>query len=200
MAALVWLEATGADESEPSLGVTFAAVAGLWTGLLWATVRAGRAKGSGNLADDFGLRIERRDIGIGVGAALLSQLVVIPLLYLPFDVDDLGAENDRLVDNTHGLGLVVLYLLLAVGAPLVEELFFRGFLQRALVRRFGRLVGIGATACLFGLTHFDLTALPGLTAFGVVLGVLAHRRGSLGAPIVAHVVFNAVAVAFYLSG
>lgn len=200
MTSVAWLAATGADESEPSLGLTFAAVAGLWAGLLWATVHAARRKGSGRLADDFGLRIGRRDIGIGVGAALLSQLVVIPLLYLPFDVDDLGRENDRLVDNTHGIGLVVLYLLLAVGAPLVEELFFRGFLQRALVRRLGPVVGIGITAVLFGLTHFDLTALLGLTAFGVVLGVLAHRRGSLGAPIVAHVVFNAVAVAFYLAG
>lgn len=191
---------SGADEAEPGLGVTFAAVAGLWVGLLWATVYAARAKGSGSLADDFGLRIERRDIGIGIGAALLSQLVIIPLLYLPFDVDDLGGENDRLVDNTHGLGLVVLYLILAVGAPVVEELFFRGFLQRAMVRRLGPVVGIGLTAALFGLTHFDVAAFVGLTVFGVVLGVLAHRRGSLGASIVAHVTFNAVAVAFYIAG
>jgi membrane protease YdiL (CAAX protease family) len=76
----------------------------------------------------------------------------------------------------------------------VEELFFRGLVQRAVARRFGRVAAIGASAVLFGLAHFELLQLPALILFGVVLAVLADRTGRLGPGIVAHAAFNAVTV------
>lgn len=194
----LWLASVGA--ADRSFGLAVATIAGLWVGFVGASVLAARRKGSGSLVGDFGFRLEKRDVPLGIAAGLVSQFVLIPLIYLPFGdrVKDLGRDNEALVDSTHGIALLVLALLLAVGAPLVEELFFRGLLQRALVRRLGPAPGIVVGAVVFGLTHFDVLGLLGLAVFGVVLGVLAHRTGRLGPGIVAHVVFNAAAVAAFV--
>ena len=42
--------------------------------------------------------------------------------------------------------------------------------------------------------HFQLQQFPALFAFGLVLGVLAHRTGRLGANIATHMAFNATTV------
>jgi membrane protease YdiL (CAAX protease family) len=47
---------------------------------------------------------------------------------------------------------------------------------------------------IFGVFHFQLQQAPALIAFGLVLGVLAHRSGRLGSSIVTHMAFNATTV------
>ena len=98
-------------------------------------------------------------------------------------------------------GWVVLILLTCVGAPLVEELFFRGLLQTRLVGRFGPVAGIVGASLVFGAAH--LIAWDGLMTLaygwsiaggGLVLGMMRHYSGRLGPPIVAHAFFNAVAM------
>jgi membrane protease YdiL (CAAX protease family) len=184
------------------LAISVASLVGLWIGLGGGAVYASRAKGSGRLVRDFGLRLRWPiDVGIGLIAGVASQYIMVPLLYLPFEQVfpnlrhrlETPAKQDTA--GVHGgLQVTVLFLFLAVGAPLVEELFFRGLVQRAVARRFGRVAAIGASAVLFGLAHFELLQLPALILFGVVLAVLADRTGRLGPGIVAHAAFNAVTV------
>ncbi len=90
--------------------------------------------------------------------------------------------------------LCVALAVLAVGAPIVEELFFRGVLLRSLLGRMATPLAILATALLFALAHFEAVQFAGLAAFGVVLGVLAWRTGRLAPGIAAHAAFNASAV------
>jgi hypothetical protein len=198
MTASLWVARRGV--AEHSFGLAVATVTGLWLGFVGAAVVAARRKGSGSIVRDFGFRLEARDVPLGIAAGLLSQFLLIRLVYLPFGdrVEDLGRDNEAMVDSTHGIALAVLALLLAIGAPLVEELFFRGLVQRSLVRRLGPAPGIALGAVVFGATHFDLLGLLGLALFGLVLGVLAHRTGRLGPSIVAHIVFNAAAVAAFV--
>lgn len=86
------------------------------------------------------------------------------------------------------VGVVVL------GAPLAEELLFRGFLQPVLELRLGRALGLGASALLFGLGHGLAYALP-IGLLGAFFGWLVQRHGSLLPAIVAHALHNAVTVA-----
>lgn len=194
--ANAWVAVTGDDDV--TLGLTIVTLVAQWTGLVGAVVIASRRKGSGDLAADFGLRVERRDLAPGIAAGVVSQLVLIPLLYLPFDL--LGADLDvsekarETTDLGQGAGLALLGLFIVVGAPLVEELFFRGLLQRAVDRRYGPRWAVGVSSVAFGLTHFQPVQLLGLVAFGVVLAVLAQRAGRLGPALVAHVAFNATSV------
>ena len=181
-----WVAATGHAKG---LGVVAASLAGLWTGLAGAAVLASRRKGSGRLATDFGFRLEPRDIPVGVAVGTLCQFVMVPVLYVPLRLADPG-----LFGSVHGFGFVTLAILIALGAPLVEELFFRGLLQRSLDRRLGGGWAVALSAVLFGLAHAEVIQLLALVAFGVVLGVMAQRAGRLGPAIVAHIAFDAATV------
>jgi membrane protease YdiL (CAAX protease family) len=95
-------------------------------------------------------------------------------------------------------GLIVVALIAAVGAPIFEELFFRGFLRTALASRLGS-GAILAQAILFGLAHYqtglgwqNLSIVVAITGLGLVLGYTAQRTGRLAAGMLAHGLFNLV--------
>jgi membrane protease YdiL (CAAX protease family) len=191
----MWYGVTG--QKDPSLGSTVATLLALWTGLVAAAVLTSRLKGRGSLREDYGLRIERRDVLAGLAAGVACQFL-LTLLYLPFtwlnpDLD-VSAEARRLIDPVQGAGLALLAMFLIVGAPVVEELFFRGMLQRALGRRFGPGPAVAVSSVVFGVTHYQPVQLLGLIVFGVVLGVMAERTGRLGLGMVTHAAFNATTV------
>jgi len=150
----------------------------------------------------LGLAFRRRDVLSGLGIGILAQAVLVPLIYVPIlllrDDLDVAAEARDLVDKADGLGVALLVLVVVVGAPVVEEVFFRGLAQRAIIRRLGRWPGLVATSLLFGLVHFQLLQFPALVAFGLVAGWLAQRDGRLGRAIWAHVGFNAWTVGVLL--
>jgi membrane protease YdiL (CAAX protease family) len=175
--------------------------AGLWIGLLGVPVMATRLKGRG-LVPDLGLRARWRDLWQGGTVGTVLQLVALPLLYWPLldllgrDSSDLEGPARELTDRAAGpLGVLLLVLIVGVGAPIVEEIFYRGLFQRALLKRgLPPAAAIGINAVVFGISHLQLLQLPALVLFGVVAGVLAHRSGRLGPAIAAHVAFNMVTV------
>jgi membrane protease YdiL (CAAX protease family) len=167
----------------------------LWIGMLGAVVYAGR-KGGG-LAD-FGLRMEPRDVPVGLVVGFLAQVVIVPLVYWPLlkllDEPDVSAAARSLTDRAHGFGVVLLVVLTVIGAPIVEELFFRGLLLRSLERRLRPVLAIAVSSLIFASVHFQALQLLALAIFGVIAGTLAHRAGRLGPAIWAHVAFNATTV------
>ena len=80
-------------------------------------------------------------------------------------------------------------VLVATLAPFAEELFFRGLGVRALLP-FGGLAAIGVSALAFGLGHGLLVALPVLVVFGVGLGWVRLRSGSVWPGVLAHGLYN----------
>jgi membrane protease YdiL (CAAX protease family) len=183
------------------LSLVSVAQVGLWAGLLGVPVLATRLKGNGLVAD-LHLRARWSDLWTGgaVGAAL--QLFALPLLYWPIlrlldkHPSDLGGPARDLTDRATGhLGVVLLVLIVGVGAPIIEEIFYRGLCQRALLKRGASpAVAIGVTAVIFGISHGELLQLPALVLFGAVAGYLAYRFDRLGPSIAAHVAFNMVTV------
>lgn len=76
-----------------------------------------------------------------------------------------------------------------------EEIYFRGWLQPALQRGWGRWPGIAAGAAVFAVVHFasavsNPLALPVLVAAGLWFGILADRSTGLALPIAAHFGWN----------
>ncbi len=176
----------------------------LWLGLLGVPLVATRLRGAGPVRD-LGLVARLRDAPVGLAIGVACQLVLVPLVTLPVfvltDVDsaDLEAPARELTDKAQGLGVLVLALVVVLAAPLAEEVFFRGLLQRTLRRSMSVVPAVVVSSVAFGLSHFQLLQLPALTAFGLVLGVLAHRSGRLGPSIWAHVGFNATTVVLLLA-
>lgn len=97
------------------------------------------------------------------------------------------------------VGVLVTVLYAVVIAPVHEELFFRGVLFRAVRDRHGLVLGLVVTGIGFALIHY----LPGpwqdsvllmavMLVNGMALAWFYERRGTLVAPIVAHMVFNVI--------
>jgi membrane protease YdiL (CAAX protease family) len=88
-----------------------------------------------------------------------------------------------------------LLLLLGSVLPAVgEETFFRGFLGRGLVARRGVAIGMGLTALVFGLLHFDsMEHAVGTLLLGLWLHTVFLLTKTLAAPVLLHAANNAIA-------
>lgn len=78
--------------------------------------------------------------------------------------------------------------------PLMEELFFRGFLYPVLQRRTGVILAVLLTALPFGLMHYvqykSWSAVLVITLVGVVLTVVRAVTDSVAASFLVHVGYN----------
>ncbi|MGH9223859.1 MAG: CPBP family glutamic-type intramembrane protease [Acidimicrobiales bacterium] len=188
----------------PGIVVLTLNLAGLWSGLLGAALLASRRYGTASLTRDYGLSVRPNDIGWGVlvalGARFAGGLALIPFVYISERLVDVNQGVFDDVDKADVGVFLVLAFFTVIGAPLVEELFFRGLLLRSLVGALGVNAAIAVQAGLFGLAHFNpllgvanLSLITVITVAGVIFGVTAHRRG-IGRSIVAHAAFNLVTV------
>jgi uncharacterized protein len=192
----LWVGAGGRQASDTTLGALAAGEAALWLGLLGAPIYASRRKGAGSLAEDFGFSFRWTDPLVGVPVGVICQLLLVPLIYLPLQQlvskHDLEEPVRRVTDSAHGGGYIALTIVVVVGAPIVEELFFRGLVLRSLQRRFGDAWAVVGSAVLFGVAHFEYLQLPALVALGVILGMMAVSTKRLGPSIFTHAGFNLV--------
>ncbi|MGA1036840.1 MAG: CPBP family intramembrane glutamic endopeptidase [Ilumatobacteraceae bacterium] len=171
-----------------------------WTCLIASLLVAGRLQGVG-LRALVALRVRWIDLaGIPIGVA--TQVVLVPLVYIPlraiwpesFDNSALEETARELVDAAGGWRTVLLVMVVVVGAPLVEEMVYRGLLQRSAAAKFGPLWGLIAASVFFGAIHLRPVELPGLTVAGLVFGFMLLKTGRLGSAIVTHAAFNATGV------
>lgn len=188
--------ATGGTESLATLA---ASLVGLWLGYVGAAALATRRPMTADAPAELHLRFRPIDGVIGVAVGLFTSVVVVRLVYVLLllagvvseaDLESLSDPAERVSGLATGAGWVLLFVLVGLGAPLVEELFYRGLVQPVLVQRLGPAAGIGLTAVVFGAAHQQPLQLPALAVFGAILGWLSWRYGRLGPAIVAHVVFN----------
>jgi uncharacterized protein len=196
----------GYDAVDVPLWVTGLVMAPLWVGFVGVPVWAAATKGRG-WVHDFRVRLRPLDVPVSGAIGAAAQLLVVPLVSLPVlwlsntDLEELGEPARQLGDKaTSPGGVVVLFLLVAVAAPIAEELFFRGLLLRALEKTFGTAWAVAGSSVVFGATHFQALQFPALTAAGLIFALLVVRTGRLGPAIVAHMAFNAVTVSFLVWG
>ncbi len=146
---------------------------------------------------EFGLSTRHlgRHLGLGflgmlatlpifVGAFLLSQKLFAGLPQFQHEV--LGAMD------ADPLRLLVLYTMVAIYAPLTEEISLRGSMLPALRRISGRpWVAIVVTSLVFGALHSTgiPTWLP-LGAIGAMMALMTYQTGSLVPAIALHATYN----------
>jgi uncharacterized protein len=210
LVSTILLVATGrtgpGDRADLPLSLVAIGQAGLWAGLLGVPLWAAWTKGAGPMRD-FRIRFTGKDVALGGLAGAILQIPVLPLLYGPLlwlldrTTEELEGPARELTEKaTDPLGVVLLILIVGIGAPIVEEIFYRGLLQGALIKRGMRPgLAIAASSLAFGAMHLQLLQLPALVAFGALAGVLYHRTGRLGSAIAAHVAFNMVTVVALLA-
>ena len=172
----------------------------LWIGFVGIPVWAAAAKGNGWVTD-FRARLRLKGVPIAALVGVLTQLVVVPLISAPMlwltgtDIEELGRPARELGEKATSPGAVFLFVLVvAIGAPIAEELFFRGLVLRALEKRFGIRWAVVGSSVAFGATHFQFLQFPALTAAGLVFAWLVVRSDNLWAAVVGHMAFNLVTV------
>lgn len=156
---------------------------------------------------DLGLVFRRRDVGIGVVVGLVGLVVAALLAWLTSLVAGTFTSAGGEVAKEISAGgsrpaMLAFAIVVALGAPVVEELAFRGLLFDALRKRgLGAVWTIVITTLAFAAIHLEPTRIVVLIGIGALLGVLRWRTGALGAGIVTHAMINApAAVVFALAG
>ena len=94
-------------------------------------------------------------------------------------------EAATITSNTFSM-----FLYASIAAPIVEEILFRGFVQRSLLP-FGQKFAIFGSALLFGVFHGNLIQTPYAFLVGLVLGYVATEY-SIWWAIVLHMINNMV--------
>ena len=149
--AAVVIGASGhAGDSTKPLWVNVVGAMCLWTPMLLGLLYVSRTIGGGTLTVDYGFRFEPIDF-IGIPIGVLSQLVLLRLIYWPLEqwwpstfARDKVEQTARDLSDTASSGWLVALLvaIVVIGAPVVEELMYRGLLQGAFIRRLSEPVGV----------------------------------------------------------
>ncbi len=188
-------------------GVNGASAAGSWiltaaqalffAGLAAWPLIAGWRKSRG-WREAYGFVVSWRAIGIGLAgglATLVAMTVLTELTARLLDEEVTSAGADAAESMTGSTVAFVLFLLLiAVGAPFVEEIAFRGLVWGAVVKRgWSPWLATVIAGVPFALLHVEPLRVAPLLAAGIVLGVV-RQYGGLGGAMLAHAVVNTIGV------
>jgi hypothetical protein len=146
---------------------------------------------------------EKSKLKFGGLIALVSLLDFILVIAYTIIYDSLGStpqEVEFFVDaNSAGdpLILFILFLSICIGAPLVEELIFRGYILDSIRSNHSDTFAIIGSGLLFGFMHwnpifgfFDLYQVGSTAIGGMLYAWLRLRTGSIWPPILCHFIWN----------
>ena len=194
--------------------------------LAGTAVVASRLRGLKSLSADFGMRLKWVDLLWGILIGIGAKFLVIAFTGVAVLVTGAAPVGGNFTLSGDTLWIVLNGLVFAsLLAPIVEELFMRGLLLRAVrnsvlhgwprrrpqpaarsIQITAIVVSVGVSSFIFTLLHLWQSTDPallivlGLSTFtlGVVNGLVAIGTGRIGAPIVAHVVYNGSSVVLLL--
>ena len=190
---------TNTEDNPTTLVVALSALA-LWLPfvvmLRWVARRTGT-----DFRTYFGLRFAKID-WLGIPLGVFCQVILMNVINWPlnkwwpktFNPERIETRARDLVDAAQGAWFIVLFIVVVIGAPLVEELVYRGFIQGGLQNRIGSTWALIITAAWFTVVHLEPIEFPGLFAIALVLGLCYRRTQRLGLSMVTHLAVNATGV------
>jgi membrane protease YdiL (CAAX protease family) len=145
------------------------------------------------------LRVSPRVVVLAV-LGLVGLTTFLDALMVLFDLENVGrlSEMRAVIAKLTTSERLLLSLVVAFGAGVSEELYFRGWMFRALEQLQGRTIALVASSVAFGLFHLDWVHTPVAALMGAYLALVVAYTGSLWPAIGAHIVNNLAAV--FLSG
>jgi len=142
------------------------------------------------------LRLSRRSFWMTVlfvaAAVIAVYLFEAQYAHLVDPGNEQGLTPDKW-EPAHAAAYIGNAIVICTWVPFVEELTYRG-LGYSLLERFGRGWAILGIGILFGLAHGLVLSLPVLVAFGCALAWIRSETGSVLPGMVAHSLFNVVAL------
>jgi membrane protease YdiL (CAAX protease family) len=131
-----------------------------------------------------------------IGCMAILQTILSVVQYYAVSGDMFG-DLRPFAELAAGPDWLLAFLVVGIGAPLSEELLFRGFLLSALAKTRG---GFGSaafvtTALWTGLhAGYSLIGIFEVFTIGLLLSWILWRTGSLRVPILCHALYNSLIV------
>ncbi len=136
-------------------------------------------------------------------AVLITLVLGAAAAYLPGQ-ESAGPPTHPIFEQLGGgdlWGVVQIYLLAAVWAPVVEETMFRGALYHHLRGALGVVSAALFSSFIFAFIHPQgIIAVPALMGLALVFALMREWRGSIIGPMVAHAMHNATLITILLIG
>jgi uncharacterized protein len=190
------MAATGTSSAMPVViifGLVAAAIVQLF--LMWLYLRKpGRMAILG--LNSFG-RIPLRQ-ATALAVAVIMAAMAFNYIYATYFIPGVGMQEEMAkilaaIPRTP-VNIAAIFFAIAIAAPIVEELLFRGMLQNAIAKYMPFWAAILLSSFLFAVVHLQLYAIPGLMSLSIAFGYLYHRTGSLRTNIILHMANNAFAL------
>ncbi|HUK82897.1 MAG TPA: CPBP family intramembrane glutamic endopeptidase [Verrucomicrobiae bacterium] len=105
-----------------------------------------------------------------------------------------GQESIPIIEYGVSANPLATFISVVAVGPIVEEILFRGLIYGALEGRLGVAGSIFVTSVMFALVHLQVLHFIPIFLVGVVLGWARWKTGSLGLPMLVHVLNNGFAL------
>ena len=146
----------------------------------------------------------KRGLFLGLGIPVFAMIVdnIAVLIYAiafifffgePTTITELPGGTSW---DSSPVALILTFISICILTPISEELLFRGYILDALNRLHGKWPAIIISSIIFGMVHFDPFTMGMATIGGVIYGWIRMRTGSLVPGIVAHAMWNTMALMF----
>ena len=132
-------------------------------------------------------------LGLGVGVGVLVVSAVIQAGMRAIGVQQTQLASLECVREFPLPGFLAVVLVGGALAPIVEELYFRGFVFRGYLVTRGPLVAYGVMPLLFGVLHLNLPALLPIVVLAMIFAWVYQRTGSIVPSMVGHALNNTTA-------
>ncbi len=126
-----------------------------------------------------------------IGVILILSLLI---LYSDLKIPGFQAQENIIPIFGEDTFSIIIGGIIAIGiAPFVEEIFFRGFLLRAVSDKWGTVLGNIITAALFAVFHMQWQSIIPIFILGVIINSITIRSKSIIPAIGFHIFNNAIA-------
>ena len=172
---------TGTETSINTAGITMV-LSGI--AMIWHLIHFKYVKFS---LKSFG-EVSGKTIGLSI------PLIVAGMIFINLCSEFIGLP-DMMQDTFRAMSRNVFGIIsIAIMAPLVEELLFRGAIQGHLLRKGMKPVyAILIASAVFGIVHMNPIQIPFAFAIGMIFGWLYYRTGSVVPGIIGHFINNSIA-------
>lgn len=135
-------------------------------------------------------------IALCVAWELLVVLQGLMHLYGVTSIPGLSGTQENLfsIFGTQSWSIYVVFFSAAIIAPILEEITYRGFLQKILLRYCSPITSSILTATLFSLVHMQLQVALPLFILGFILSILYTKTQSIWPGIVFHILNNSISL------
>ncbi|MEK7523669.1 MAG: CPBP family intramembrane glutamic endopeptidase [Patescibacteria group bacterium] len=131
----------------------------------------------------------------GFGLAFLANLgLALIMYYVPDSLPGFSRQESHIpIFGTSALDYSLALIALVGLAPVVEEVFFRGFVLQTLLGKFQPWVASILTAACFALLHFEFGSIGIIAILALILNWIFLRSRSIIPCIAFHMINNALA-------